>query len=46
MNTGDAMEMQAVTHMAENTGNTEVKVLIVEMKHMMGEKPMMKKKME
>jgi len=45
MDTGQAIESPETVHMTENTGDTEVKVLVVELKHSMDHKMMQKKKM-
>jgi beta-alanine degradation protein BauB len=45
MAAGDVIENPPLIHATENTGDTEVKVLIVELKHSMDHKMMDKKKM-
>ena len=42
---GKVMDSPPVSHMTENTGDTEIKVLVVELKHAMDHKMMDKKKM-
>ena len=42
---GDVRENPPLTHATENTGDTEVKVLVIQLKHSMDDKMMDRKKM-